>query len=241
MSVLRVAAAGDLHVDATRADAWRRALAAVSDEADLLLLAGDLTQNGTVAEGRALVEALSEVSVPIVAVLGNHDLEAGEELEVRRLLERARVCVLESGHAVFSLRGLSVGVAGTTGFGGGFANARASDFGEREMKAFCARTRRMAQGLGAALDALDSDVRIALTHYAPIPDTLVGEPRELFPFLGCEELGRAIDTAGAHLAVHGHAHHGCEQGLTPGGVAVRNVAQPVIAAPYRLLALAEAK
>ena len=236
-----MAAAGDLHVEPERASAWRRALAPVSDEADLLLLAGDLTQNGTPDQAGALVEVLAEVSLPIVAVLGNHDLDAREEDELRRSLERAGVCVLEGSHVRLSIRGRGVGIAGTTGFGGGFASARAADFGELEMKSFAARTRRMSERLGAALEALDADVRIALLHYAPVADTLRGECRQLYPFLGSDELGRAIDAAGADLAVHGHAHYGCETGVTPGGVAVRNVAQPVLGAPYRVFAFPEAR
>lgn len=241
MTTLRLAAAGDLHVGAGRVDALRTALAPVSHEADLLLLAGDLTQNGTRAEAHALVEALDDVSLPIVAVLGNHDLDAGEADDVRRILEQAHVCVLEGSHLAVQVRSCSVGIAGTTGFGGGFANGRAADFGEPEMKAFAARTRRMAEGLCAALDALDVDVRIALLHYAPVPETLAGERLELFPFLGSEVLGRAIDAAGADLALHGHAHYGSEEGVTPGGVVVRNVAQPVIAAPYRVFSFTEDK
>ena len=116
-----------------------------------------------------------------------------------------------------------------------------SDVNPAEMKAFAARTRRMADGLCAALDALDVDVRIALLHYAPVAETLTGERLELFPFLGSEVLGRAIDAVGADLALHGHAHYGSEEGVTPGGVVVRNVAQPVIAAPYRIFAFAEDK
>ncbi len=236
-----MAATGDLHVDDERAGAWRDAFAGLADDADLLLLAGDLTQNGTGAQARFLAGALADVPLPIVAVLGNHDLDAGEEDDVRRILERAEVCVLEGSHVRLSIGGRSVGIAGTTGFGGGFANARASDFGEPEMKAFTARTRSMSERLCAALAALDSDVRIALLHYAPVPDTLMGERRELYPFLGCEELGHAIDAAGADLALHGHAHFGCEEGVTHGGVAVRNVAQPVLGAPYRVFEFPEDK
>ena len=72
------------------------------------------------------------------------------------------------------------------------------------------------------------DVLVALTHYAPIPETLAGEPLEIYPFLGSYLLGQAIDSAPTALALHGHAHLGSERGTTPGGVKVRNVAHPVI-------------
>jgi Icc-related predicted phosphoesterase len=235
---IRIAAAGDLHVDPSVASAWHRALAPVSHEADALLLAGDLTQIGVPEEAQALADALSDISIPIVAVLGNHDLHSNQGDSVRRILERRRVCVLEGDWARFSLAGRSVGIAGTTGFGGGFPGAECSEFGEPEMKHFVARTRRMADALGSSLAALDTDVRIALLHYSPIPETLQGERLEIYPFLGSHFLGSAVDASGADLVLHGHAHLGSEEGKTPGGIVVRNVAQPVIRAPYRLFRFA---
>ena len=98
---------------------------------------------------------------------------------------------------------------------------------------------RFAQAEGGkALDiTLDTDVKVALLHYAPCPDTLNGERLEIYPFLGCYLLGEAVDRGGATLTVHGHAHRGTERGLTAGGHHVRNVAQPVIGHAYRLYCL----
>jgi Icc-related predicted phosphoesterase len=129
-------------------------------------------------------------------------------------------------------------VAGVKGFGGGFAGACGSDFGEREMKAFVTHTKDVAHRLEAALAGLqDADARVALLHYAPVEATLQGERLEIYPFLGSYLLGEAVDRAGADLALHGHAHAGTEKGVTPGGVHVRNVAQAVIRAPYRVYRL----
>ena len=235
---IRVAAVGDLHVESSAAD-WRRALEPVSDHADALLLAGDLTQHGVAAEADTLAEALAEVAVPVFAVLGNHDLDANQSARVRRALERAGTCVLEGDAATLDVRGHTLGIAGTVGFGAGFLGAEASDFGEPEMRRFVGRSRRLADSLEAALASLDAEVRIALTHYAPVPDTLQGERREIHPFLGSHYLGAAIDAIGADLALHGHAHLGTEEGKTPGGVVVRNVAEPVIRAPYRVFRFAD--
>ncbi|HTO52779.1 MAG TPA: metallophosphoesterase [Myxococcota bacterium] len=235
---IRIAAAGDLHVDPSVTGPWLRALEPVSDEADALLLAGDLTQLGVSTEAEALAEALAPITIPIFAVLGNHDLHSNQGDRVRRILERAQVCVLEGQSTTLMVSGHSVGIAGTIGFGGGFPGAEASDFGEPELKQFVARSRRLADSLEAALGELDTDVRIALTHYAPVPETLHGERREIYPFLGSHFLGSAIDATGADLAIHGHAHLGSEEGKTPGGVVVRNVAQPVIRAPYRVFRFA---
>lgn len=232
--MIRVAAVGDLHIGEDGAERWREALAPVSEDADLLLLAGDLTRMGAVAEAPPLMEALSRVSIPTFAVLGNHDYHSGCESELVAQLRERGVQVLEGEARVVRVNGATVGVAGAKGFGGGFAGGCASEFGEPEMKAFVAYTRGSAERLGRALRTLDTDLRLALLHYAPVQQTLAGESPGVHPFLGSHLLGEAIDGARAHLVVHGHAHAGSERGATPGGIPVRNVAQPVIRSAYRV-------
>jgi Icc-related predicted phosphoesterase len=236
--MIRVAAVGDLHLADDDAAPWRNALADVSERADLLLLAGDLTRVGALAEGRAVLAALASVSIPVLAVLGNHDHHASRVPELCALLEDGGVQVLEGTAATLELKRVRVGVAGAKGFGGGFLNACASDFGEPEMKAFVEHTRRSSERLAGALASLDADVRLALLHYAPVPATLAGERLEIYPFLGSYLLAEAVDRGGADLVLHGHAHAGSEKGVTPGGVRVRNVAQPVIRSAYRVYCLA---
>lgn len=231
---IRVAAVGDLHVGADKRDVAEGWTDGVDEVADVLLLAGDLTRRGRPDEAAALARDLEEVEIPVVAVLGNHDLECEQQSEVRGTLEDVGVTVLDGETVRIESNGVSLGVAGTIGFGAGFPGAICSDFGERELKAVVARSRRLAQELHDGLAALETDVRIALTHYSPIRETLEGEPLEIYPFLGSHHLSEAIDTAGAHLAIHGHAHHGSERGRTQGGIPVRNVAHPVIAAPFRV-------
>jgi Icc-related predicted phosphoesterase len=233
--VIRVAAIGDVHAGHDSVGMLREHFAAVGDRADVLLIAGDLTRVGTRDEAAVLAAELTDVAVPVVAVLGNHDHHSDDVAGVVGELERIGVCVLEGGATTVDVDGVRVGIAGTKGFGGGFANACGSDFGEPEMKAFVRHTQELADRFGAALDSLaGADVRVALLHYAPVPDTLQGERLEIYPFLGSYLLGRAIDEGGAHLALHGHAHGGTEKGLTPGGVHVRNVALPVIQRAYRV-------
>jgi Icc-related predicted phosphoesterase len=135
---------------------------------------------------------------------------------------------------VIEAGGQTIGVAGVKGFGGGFAGACATAFGEPLMKQFVGETEREAAKLRTALDGLDTDHRVALLHFSPVEETLRGERLEIFPFLGSFLLAEAIDVAGADLALHGHAHHGSERGVTPGGTRVRNVAQPVIGHAYRV-------
>lgn len=204
------------------------------EQADVLLLAGDLTQHGRPEEAEVVAGELEGLGVPIVAVLGNHDLDADRGPEVVAKLEQAGVHVLEGSSVVLRVNGLSLGVAGTKGFGGGVRGACATDFGEPEMKAFIRHTREVAERLAECLARLHTDVKIALTHYAPIPDTLVGERREIYPFLGSYLLGDAIDRGGCDLAIHGHAHRGRFAGTTPKGIPVHNVAQPLIATPYHV-------
>jgi Icc-related predicted phosphoesterase len=237
---VRVAAVGDVHAGADResADRLNRGFARLADRADVLLLAGDLTRCGDPAEVAVLAEAQARTGVPAVAVLGNHDLHAGREAEVSSTLLDAGVTVLEGGACEIRVDGARVGVAGAKGFGGGFAGACVSEFGEPETKAYARHATEAAERLRQAMAEIDgTDVRIALTHYSPVRDTLRGEPPELYPFLGSYLLAEVIDAAGADLAVHGHAHHGTERGTTPGGIRVRNVAQPVIGSAYRLYEL----
>ena len=178
-----------------------------------------------------------DVGVPVVVVLGNHDHQSDQQDAVSDVLRQAGLTVLEGDTTVLELNGHRLGIAGVKGFGGGFAGACGSDFGEPEMKAFVRQTRNLSDALGRALDSLDTDVRVALTHFAPVKDTLGAERLEIYPFLGSYLLGEAIDRAGADLAVHGHAHNGAEKGVTPGGIPVRNVALPVLKAAYAVYCL----
>jgi Icc-related predicted phosphoesterase len=234
---MRIAAVGDVHLAHDARGQLRPALEHVHRHADVLLLAGDLTRHGTVDEARVVAEEFADLGVPVIAVLGNHDYHADEVHEVTALLEKGGVTVLEGDCATITVDDRTLGIAGVKGFGGGFAGKCASAFGEPQMRAFAGHTEEVAGALRSALASLDTDVRIALTHYSPISDTLHGEPPEIFPFLGSYLLGEPIDEFGVDLAIHGHAHAGCERGTTPGGVLVRNVAQPVIRAAYAVFAV----
>jgi Icc-related predicted phosphoesterase len=236
--VIRVAAVGDVHLGEGMRGCYATDVATLAGTADLLLLAGDLTRHGTAAEAEIVAGEFGGAPVPVVAVLGNHDLHADDAEGVTAALAAVGITVLEGSGTVLQLDGARVGVAGTVGFGGGFPGGTVADFGEREMKEFAARARRLAGSLGDALTALECDVRVALTHYAPVPDTLEGEPREIYPFLGSHLLADVIDACDVALAVHGHAHAGSPEGRTPGGVPVHNVARPLLKQPYCLLEVA---
>jgi Icc-related predicted phosphoesterase len=235
--MIRLAAVGDLHFGPDLAGTLRSAFDDLSDRADVLLLAGDLTRVGDPAEAAALADELRDLPIPAVAVLGNHDYHTDRSEEVRKLVEEAGIRVLEGEGTVLELEDARVGVAGVKGFGGGFAGACGSDFGEPEMKSFVRHTREAAESLEIALGSLEADVRVALMHYAPTEQTLQGERLEIYPFLGSYLLGEAVDRVGASLIVHGHAHRGSEKGVTPGGTPVRNVALPVIHRPYNVYRL----
>jgi Icc-related predicted phosphoesterase len=233
---VRIAAVGDVHVGLDSGPVLGGP-GVVDGSADVLLIAGDLTRRGTPAEAEVLAAELAAVSIPVVVVLGNHDYESDAADEVRDIVAGAGAAVLDGGATTLDVGGVRVGVAGTPGFGGGFPGASCSEFGEPLMKAFVRHTRAMAGALGDALSSLDTDIRIALTHYSPVEETLAGERLEIYPFLGSYLLAEAIDAGGAHLAVHGHAHRGTRTGATPCGVPVRNVAQPVIGRPFTVLRL----
>lgn len=232
--MIRVAAVGDMHMDADVLGRFRPALDRLAEHADVLLLAGDLTRHGTVTEAEIVAQEFGELAVPVVAVLGNHDYHCNEVPGVIKTLNSAGITVLEGASVVIDTPGGRLGVAGVKGFGGGFAGRCGSEFGEPEMKAFIRTTCVVSDLLAAALQELDTEIRVALTHYAPVPDTLAGEPLEIYPFLGSYLLAQAIDSAPTTLAIHGHAHAGSERGATPGGVRVRNVAHPVIKQAYNV-------
>lgn len=235
-----VAAVGDIHMGPDSQGLLRPAFETLPDCADLLLLAGDLTRHGTPEEARVVAQEVRDLPVPVVAVLGNHDHHDEQPEKVTAILQDAGVTVLEGEGTVVECGGRRLGIAGTKGFGGGFVGRNAGEFGEPVMKEFVRTTRRSADSLRGALEALERqgcDARVALTHFSPVADTLAGEPPEIHPFLGSYLLAEAIDTAGADLAVHGHAHLGTEHGMTAGGVRVRNVAQPVIRRAFNVYQL----
>ena len=230
--MIRVAAIADVHFSEDSRgrlrDHWRH----LQEAADVLLIGGDLTTHGERDQARVLAEELAVVGVPVVIVLGNHDYHSDDEDGVREELERAGAIVLEGESTTLKINGVTLGVAGAKGFGGGFAGACGSAFGEREMKAFVHHTERIAARLHDELNNLRADYRVALLHYSPVKETLAGERLEIYPFLGSYLLAEAIDEAGADLAIHGHAHLGHEKGVTARGVPVRNVALPVLRRAY---------
>ncbi|MGE3262073.1 MAG: metallophosphoesterase [Bacteriovoracia bacterium] len=226
--MIRLAAVGDVHFDRDSKGRIADYHDDISLGSDIFLLAGDLTQTGHPEEAQVLVDDLAQIRVPVVAVLGNHDYHLGKEREIKAMLEGVGVSVLEGSSVVLSVRGAAVGIAGIKGFGGGFSGACASEFGELEMKEFIRYTKQGANLLRESLVSLDTPYKVALLHYSPVGETLLGEKREIYPFLGSYLLAEAVDEGKADIAFHGHAHKGVERGLTAGGVPVRNVAQPVI-------------
>jgi Icc-related predicted phosphoesterase len=237
MTGVRIAAVGDVHLGTDSAGTLRPALATLPERADLLLLAGDLTEHGSLEEARVVGAEFADLGVPVLAVLGNHDHHGDLQDQIADLLRDHGIIMLEGSAATVAVGGYTVGVAGTKGFGGGFTGRCISRFGERLMREFASHTVDLADRLGAALDAVNADLTIALTHYSPANDTLHGESPEIYPFLGSYLLGEVIDRAGTDLAIHGHAHFGREYGSTPGGVPVRNVARPVIRSAYAVYEL----
>jgi Icc-related predicted phosphoesterase len=234
---VRVAALGDVHASAAAKGKWRDTFTEISHAADVLCLCGDLTNLGTRPEADALVEDLRACTVPVVAVLGNHDHHGGKPEEVERVLCDAGVKFLEDD--VHTVKG--VGFAGVKGFCGGFDGRMLDAFGEAAIKAFVQEALDQAMRLEHALRTLETRRTVVVLHYAPITDTLVGEPETIFPFLGSSRLMETIDRFDDVRAVfHGHAHHGIYEGRTRKGVPVYNAAAPVPkpnGKPYALVEL----
>lgn len=237
MTDLRIAAVADIHLGADLRGQYRKRLYDVESRADVLLVGGDLTRHGTVAEGRVVTDELRGLPIPVIAVLGNHDYHSDAARKIIQVLRDAGIIVLDDEGTTITINGVRLGVAGGKGFGGGFAGKCASEFGEPETKAFVRHTREIADRWRRALKNLDADRTIVLSHYSPVKETLMGEPPEIYPFLGSYLLAEAADAVGADLFIHGHAHAGMEQGVTPGGIRVRNVALPVIKHAYAIYCL----
>ncbi|MEZ0391323.1 MAG: metallophosphoesterase [Pseudobdellovibrionaceae bacterium] len=237
--MIRIAAVGDVHFDRNSRGRLSRYWPELEGKACAFLIAGDLTQVGHPDEIKALADDLRECPVPVIAVLGNHDYHLDREDEVKEILEAAKVRVLDHSGTILKSQDTSIGIYGLKGFGGGFMGACCSDFGEPEMKAFVGHTKQMADDLREGLLALQTDYKIALLHYSPTAQTLLGEKKEIYPFLGSYLLAEAIDDGGANVAFHGHAHKGTEHGVTLGGVPVRNVAQHVIRHAFKIYSLDE--
>ncbi len=228
--VTRVAATGDLHLRATAPPNMIAALARLRGQADLLLVVGDLTENGRLTEAEVAADVLGAVGIPIVAVLGNHDLRSLRRTAFRRALERSGVEVLEGQATTIRLpSGLRIGIAGTPGSGGGFWPIEGPDAVHvRTLKRLALRAKSECLALEHALSDLEADFRIAITHFSPTATTLGREPLAKYWMLGNCELGQVLDRRQPDVAFHGHAHLGVLRGATPGGVPVRNVALPVV-------------
>jgi uncharacterized protein len=217
---MRIAATADLHFTGARHDALLEQLNRVRDSADVLVLAGDLTNFGQPEEMDPLLNVVVRSRVPTVAVLGNHDYESGQQAELMRMMANAGVKVLDG--TAYERDG--VGFAGTKGFVGGFGRGVLTAFGEPQIKQFVQASIDEALKLERAMALLRSEKRVVVLHYSPVSETVTGEPQEIFPFLGTSRLAEVVDRHGATLILHGHAHHGRLDGRTTAGIPVHNVA-----------------
>jgi Icc-related predicted phosphoesterase len=224
----RIAATADIHVRESDKGKWTDFFKDVSHHADVLLIAGDLTDTGDEMEAHVLADELKACSIPVVAVLGNHDYEKGRHKLIRQILIKQGVHVLDGEAIVVG----NVGFAGVKGFGGGFDKYLLSFFGEGAMKAFVQEAVDEALHLDRALSRLDAEQpeikKIAILHYAPIRETVIGEPEPIFPFLGSSRLAEPLNRHRVMAAFHGHAHLGTLEGKTSDDVPVYNVAKPIL-------------
>lgn len=222
--VVRVAAVGDIHVNEASSGMCRELLASMRDNADVLVICGDMTNRGLPKEAEVLADELASVRIPVIGVLGNHDFESNRQQEVMDVLCRAGVQMLEAGPCEVH----GIGFAGVKGFCGGFETHMLAPWGEQSIKAFVHETVEEALSLESSLAQLRTEHKIAVLHYAPIRGTVEGEPPEIFAFLGSSRLAEPIDRYNASVAFHGHAHRGAHQGQTVKGIPVYNVALPLM-------------
>jgi Icc-related predicted phosphoesterase len=241
--VVRVAALGDLHYGRSSVPGSLQPLfAQVTENADVLVIAGDLTDYGTSEEARALVREMSTLKIPAVAVLGNHDFESNQQAEIRQILLDAGVVTLDG--ETTEVHG--IGFAGVKGFAGGFGRGALGPWGEDTIKHFVHACIEEALKLESALARLRTECVIAILHYAPIQETIEGEPREIYPFLGCSRLEEPLTRFPVTAVFHGHAHHGRPEGRTRSETPVYNVSLSLMRElwperPFRILEVRSAE
>ncbi len=234
---IRIAAAADIHCAEPLRERVARAFAAVDGQADAILLAGDLTTHGEPEEAAVLADACRGLSTPVYAVLGNHDFHANRCDELVAVLEQAGIHVLQRSYAVAEVRGLELGIVGGKGFVGGFPGAELPDFGEPLLREVYAETTREVEALEQGLEAVAGCHKVVvLLHYAPVPETLVGEPETIWACLGSSRLAAPLGAHRPDLVLHGHAHRGAPAGQL-GPVPVRNVAVHVLGKDFELFEL----
>jgi Icc-related predicted phosphoesterase len=233
----RLAATADLHCKQKSQEAISSLLSAMANEADILLLGGDLCDTGLPEEAQILAQEITNLKIPVVAVLGNHDFESGKAVEIERILVEAGVHVLDG--KCCEVHG--IGFAGVKGFCGGFGDKALQAWGEPAVKAFVYEGVEEALKLESALAKLSTPKRVVLLHYAPIVDTIMGEAPEIAPFLGSSRLEEPLNRYPVTAVFHGHAHHGSLEGMTARRVPVYNVAKPLLERtfvgrpPFRIL------
>lgn len=225
---VKIAAMADIHVRETDKGKWVECFRQISAAAKVLVIAGDLTNTGDEAEAAVLAEELKQCTIPVVAVLGNHDYEKGREKLIRHRLQTHNTFILDGESVVVE----GIGFAGIKGFGGGFDNHMLSMFGESAMKSFVQEAVNEALLLDRALARLDQEhdqiKKVAVMHYSPLVDTVIGEPETIYPFLGCSRLAEPLVRRNITAAFHGHAHSGKLQGYLGGQLKVFNVALPIL-------------
>src|SRR5579863_7242610 len=186
---MRIAASADLHFSPQSYAKLKDQFERVRDEADVLVLAGDLTNYGQPEEMEPLLNVVVRSRIPTVAVLGNHDFESGKQIELMRMMSSSGIKVLDG--TAYERDG--VGFAGTKGFVGGFGRGALTAFGEPEIKQFVQASIDETLKLERAMAQLRTPKRVVVIHYSPIAATVQGEAPEIFPFLGTTRLAEVVD------------------------------------------------
>jgi Icc-related predicted phosphoesterase len=237
---IRIAAAGDIHITDANSDAVTNAFREIDDQADLILLAGDLTTHGEPEQAELLARAVDGVDTPILSVLGNHDWHVNRVPEFTQVLEGAGIKVLDRAWAIEAIGECEVGIVGAKGHVGGFPGSHLPDFGEPELRDVYAHATEEVHAVDEGLRAVAScPFRIVLLHYAPTTETLIGEPEPIWAFLGTDRLASPIVEHAPDLVLHGHAHAGTFEGRLA-EVPVFNVSVPVMGRDFWVFELSAA-
>lgn len=222
---IRIAALADIHAKEESKGEFNSLFQEISEKADILLICGDLTEQGLPNEAKILADELSNCKIPILGILGNHDYANKQQDKIKEIISSVTNFTFLEGR---TYQFKDVGFTGAKGFGGGFDNHMVGPFGEEILKRFVYETINESLHLEEQLNSLKTKYKVVILHYSPIRQTVEGEPLEVFPFLGSSRLAEPLDHFNVSMAFHGHAHYGKPEGKTLKGVPIYNVCYPLL-------------
>lgn len=213
-----IAATGDIH-SPIYFEEFVKSIDALTIRPDIFIMAGDMIDRGKVDEFDKICNALfGKIDCPIISVFGNNEYEELKD-EIKNRCKKVRF--LDDQSIIMEIRGVSVGIFGSTG---------SLDEPTRWQKAHIPNIERIYQLryqiAEKHLERMLTHIKILVTHYAPTYKTLEGENPRTYQNLGSKVWENLIIKYKPTLVIHGHSHRGSKFAWVD-SVPVFNVAFPL--------------